>query len=265
MKKVGILCSLALVLFSCGGGSDKATLTVDKVKINGDSKDYISVVPGKYDIIKAKGTLGQEELSIAVKFKAIKPLEAEKMGDNTALGNIDLQVIDDKGAPIDLQFSPASSADYDKFTSLLKGKAGDEVTVLFKSQGFGSSKDAIDKVLKEGKGIEITSADITNPKSESTSSSSSSSDDSSDSEDSSSGDSGDCEQFLSDYESFMDDYVAFMQKYKQNSSDPSMLSEYSSMMSKASEMQKSSETCKGDPAAAARLSKIAAKMAGAMR
>ena len=264
MKKVGILCSLALVLFSCGGGSDKATLTVDKVKINGDSKDYISVVPGKYDITKAKGNLDQEELSIAVKFKAIKPLEAEKMGDNTAIGNIDLQVIDDKGAPIDLQFSPASPADYDKFTSLLKGKAGDEVTVLFKSQGFGSSKEAFEKVLKEGKGIEITSADITNPKSESTSSSSSSSD-SSDSDDSSSGGSGDCEQFLSDYESFADDYISFMQKYKQNQSDPSMLSEYSSMMQKASEMQKSTESCQGDAAAAARLSKIAAKMAGALR
>jgi hypothetical protein len=266
MKKVGILCSLALVLFSCGGGTDKSTLTVDKVKINGDSKDYISVVPGKYEITKSKGTLDREELSIAVKFKAVKPLEAEKMGDNTAIGNIDLQVIDDKGAPIDLSFSPASSAEYDKFTSLLKGKAGDEVTVLFKSQGFGSSKEQIEKVLNEGKGIEITSADITNPKSESTSSSSSTSSDDSSSDESDSGSgSGDCDQFCSDYESFADDYIAFMQKYKKNQSDPSILTEYSEMMQKASEMQKNAGDCNGDPAVAARLSKVAAKMASALR
>lgn len=255
MKKVmtifGAILFASVILTSCGGGNDKLTLTLDKVTITGDSKDYIEVVPGTYEVKKSKGTLG-EELQLSLKFKVTNSYDQNKIGDDTGIGNLSLQVTDQSGTPIDLDFSPAGVSDWDKINSLLKGKPGDEVTVLFKPSGF-PDEAGISEVLKNGKGVEITGADVTNPKTEPIIDNSTSSTDAS----------GDCDQFCSDYEAFADEYVALMKKYKANPSDASILSEYSEMMSKAADMQESSKDCAADAKAAARISKAVAKISKA--
>ena len=261
MTILGAILFASTILTSCGGGNDKLTLTLGKVAITGDSKEYIEVVPGSYELKKTKGTIG-DELQLSLKFKVTKTYDSTKIGDHTGIGNISLQVTDQSGQPIDVDFSPAGVSDYDKINSLLKGKPGDEVTVLFKQSGF-PDKEKFAEILKSGKGVEITRADITNPKTEATiiDNSASSSDESVD--ESAPAATGDCDQFCSDYEAFVDDYVAFMKKYKANPSDASILSEYTEMMSKAAEMQTSSKDCAADPKAAARITKALSKIARA--
>ncbi len=255
MKKVmtilGAILFAVTILTSCGGGNDKISLTLDKVTITGDSKDYIEVVPGTYEVKKTKGSLG-EELQLSLKFKVTNSYDQNKIDENTAIGNLSLQITDQSGAPIDLDFNPAGVSDWDKIKSLLKGKPGDEVTVLFKPSGF-PSKEAISEVLKNGKGVEITRADVTNPKTEPIIDNSTSTSDAS----------GDCDQFCSDYEAFADEYVALLKKYKANPSDASIVSEYSEMISKATDMQESSKDCAADAKAAARINKAVAKIAKA--
>ncbi len=246
---------------SCGGGKDSVSLTIDKVAITGDAKDYIQVVPGTYEVKKTKGTLG-EELQVSLKLKVIKEYDQTKIDENTAIGNLSLQVTDDKGAPIDVDFSPAGTADWDKINSLLKGKIGTEVTVLFKPMGFGPDENLISEIFKNGKGLEITGADVTNPKTEPIIDNSPASDESDDSEASSP--SGDCEQFCSDYESFVDEYISIMKKYKANPGDMSIMGDYTEIMQKASEMQESSKDCMGDPQFASRISKALQKMSKMM-
>ena len=145
-------------------------------------------------------------------------------------------------------------SDYDKLKSLLKGKSGDEAIILFQISGFPHEED-IEAVLKNGKGIEITRADVTNPKTAPIMDNNVSS--------SSSG-TGDCEQFCTDYEAFADEYVAFMKKYKANPTDLSIMSEYSEMVQKASDMQDHTKDCMGDSKVAARISKALARIAKAV-
>ncbi len=262
MKKVtsilGVIIVALAILTSCGGGNDTVNLTLDKVTITGDANDYMEVVPGSYELKKVKATLG-EDLQIGLKFKVTNSFDQNEITENTSIGNISLQFTDKDGTPIDYDFRPAGTADYDKLKSLLKGKPGDIVTVLFHVSGF-TNDDKNSEVLKNAKGVEITNADITNPKSESIIDNSASS---SEEETSSSDASGDCEQFCSDYEAFADEYVALMKKYKANPSDPTILSEYTEMLSTASDMEKSSKDCSADPNAAARISKALAKIAKA--
>jgi hypothetical protein len=263
MKKVmtifGAILFASTILTSCGGGNDKVSLTLDKVTITGDSKDYIEVVPGTYELKKTNGTLG-EELQLMLKFKVTNSYDQNKIGEYTAIGNLSLQITDQSGAPIDLNFSPAGVSDYDKLTSLLKGKPGDEVTVLFNSSGFPSEEE-ISEVLKNGKGVEITRADVTNPKSEPIIDNSTSSSDAY--EESSSDASGDCDQFIKDYEEFVNSYIAVIKKMKANPSDMSIMTEYTEMASNAATMQSDAADCT-DAKYLTKLSQLAAKMAKAM-
>jgi parallel beta-helix repeat protein len=79
----------------------------------------------------------------------------------------------------------------------------------------------------------------------------------------SSGSSSNCDQFFSDYEEFVDSYIAILKKQKANPTDASIMAEYSQIMSKSAAMQKDSKACAGNPEFAARIAKIAAKMAAA--
>lgn len=74
---------------------------------------------------------------------------------------------------------------------------------------------------------------------------------------------GDCEKFLKDYEAFVNSYVAFMKKYKANPTDMTLLANYSKMLEKAGKMEDRAKDCNDDPKFAARLAKIATKMAAA--
>lgn len=251
MTIFGAMFIVATILTSCGGGNDKVSLILDNVTITGDSKDYIEVVPGTYEVKKIKGTLG-EELQLSLKFKVTNSYDQNKIDEYTSIGSLSLQITDQSGTPIDFNFSPAGVSDWDKIKSLLKGQPGDEVTVLFKPSGF-PNEEKILEVLKNGKGIEITRADITNPKTEPIIDNSTSSSDAS----------GDCDQFCSDYESFANEYVDLMKKYKANPSDASILSEYTEMVSKAADMQESSKDCTADAKFAARINKAVAKIAKA--
>jgi hypothetical protein len=255
MKFLGVLFFASILLTSCGDSEEKLVLKVDKVSINGDSKEYIEVVPGEYELKKVKDELGEDQLQISIKFRVKNEFDQSKMDENTDLGNLSLRITDSNGSPINLEFDPADISDYDKLTSLLKSKKGDEVTVLFKPMAFGDEA-LIKEVLKNGKGIEITSADITNLKSESNIDNSISSDETEST-------SGDCEQFCADYEEFANEYVAFMKKYKSNPSDMSILAEYSEMVQRASEMQESSADCSADLTVAARITKALSKIAKA--
>jgi hypothetical protein len=255
MKRItilGMFLCLTTIFVSCSKGVDSIEINVEEVNINGDSEEYIQVVPGKYEIKKVKGALDNDELQISLKFKVIKSFDSNKIDENTGIGNLSLQVLDESDTPIDLDFSPAGVADWDKIKSLLKSKPGEVVTVLFKPSGF-SNDEAVSEILNKAKGIEITRADITNPKSDDVAVEDLSIDEGT----------GDCEQFCSDYEEFADEYVAFMKKYKSNPSDPSILSEYSDMISKAAEMQESSTDCSADVNVAARISKALARIAKA--
>ena len=266
MKKVikflGVFFFASTILTSCGDSEEKLVLKLDKVSINGDSKDYIEVVPGDYELKKSKDEFGENQLQIGVKFRVTNEFDQNLVDENTSIGNLSLRIIDASGSPIDLEFHPADIADNDKITSLLKGKKGDEVMVLFKPMGFGD-ESAIENALKNGKGIEITSADITNAKTEAIIDESSSDESSEDesSEDVSASTGVDCNQFCTDYEEFANEYVAFMKKYKSNPSDMSIISEYSGMMQKASEMQNNSSDCAADPSVAARITKALTKIA----
>lgn len=253
IKSLCVLFFSSAVLTSCGDNQESLILKLDKVSINGDSKEYIEVVPGEYELKKVKDELESDQLQISIKFRVKKEYDQSKLDENTGIGNLSLRIIDQSGSPLDLEFDPADVADYDKITSLLKGKVGDEVTVLFRPVGFAPEETLLNDILKNGKNIEITSADITNPKTEPIIDNSISID----------SETGDCEQFCSDYEEFANEYVSFMKKYKANPSDMTILSEYSEMMQKASEMQESSVDCAADPAVAARVTKVLSKIAKA--
>ena len=71
----------------------------------------------------------------------------------------------------------------------------------------------------------------------------------------------DCEKFCDDYEAFVDDYIELAKKVKANPTDVTIMGEYSQMAGKAAEMQSNAKDCAGDPAIAARIAKIVAKMA----
>jgi len=255
MLLIGATVFASTIFTSCGGGNDKVTLTLEEVSIIGDAKDYFEVVPGDYEVKKTNGALG-DELQLSLKLKVTNTFDQEKIDEYTGIGNLSLQVTDENGTPINLDFSPAGVSDWDKINSILKGNIGDEVTVLFTQSGF-PDEEAINQVLTNGKGVEITRADVTNPKSETII------DNSSASADNSQNGSGDCDQFCSDYESFVDDYVAFMKKYKANPSDMDILTEYSEMVSSAASMQENAADCAADPSSAARISAAAAKIAKA--
>ncbi len=262
MTIFGAILFASTILTSCGGGNDKVSLTLDNVAITGDSKDYIEVVPGTYDLKKTNGTLG-EELQLMLKFKVTNSYDQDKIGDYTSIGNLSLQITDQSGVPIDLNLSPAGVSDWDKLTSLLKGKPGDEVTVLFNSSGF-PSEEKISEVLQNGKGVEITMADVTNPKTEPIIDNSASSYDEYEEEyeESSSDESGDCDQFIEDYEEFVDDYIAIIKKMKADPSDMSILAEYTEMASNAATMQSDAADCT-DAKYITKLSQLATKLAKA--
>jgi hypothetical protein len=260
MKKtitiLGLTLMIAIILVSCGG-SDKTTLTIEEVSITGDAKDYIAVVPGTYEIKKTEGTFG-DELTLSIKFKVTNSFDQSKIGEYTSIGDLSLQVLDGSGSPIDLDFSPAGVADWDKINSLLKGKPGDEVTVLFKPLAMGADEEVISEVQKNGKGIEITRADIMNIVTEPIIDNSTNAEDNTSSTD----DSSDCDQFITDYEEFVADYIQVLKKYKANPSDTSILTEYTELAQKASEMQSQASDC-SDPKYATRLLQLSNKMAKA--
>lgn len=259
MKKkitiLGLTLMIAMILVSCGG-SDKTILTVDKVNITGEAKDYIAVVPGAYEIKKSEGTFG-EELTLSIKFKVTVAFDQSKIGEYTEFESFNLQVTDGNGSPINLDFSPSGVSDFDKIKSLLKGKPGDEVMVLFKSNGMSDSKDAIAEIMKNGKGIEITSGDIVNLVTEPIIDNSASGEDNT-----SIGDSSDCDQFITEYEEFVSEYIMVLKKYKANPSDTSILTEYTELAQKASEMQSQAKDCT-DPKYATRLLQLSTKIAKA--
>lgn len=253
MRKIRTILSLTLmttiILVGCSG-SDKTIVTVDKVNITGDAEDYMAVVPGVYEIKKSQGTFG-EELTLSIKFKVTNAFVQSKIGEYTNFESLGLQIIDANGSPIDLNFSPSGVSDYDKIKSLLKGKVGDEVMVLFKSDKMGASEEAIAEVMKNGKGIEITSGDIINIITPPII------------DNSVSAEGGDCEQFYYDYEAFTDEYIDFIKKYKANPTDPDIISEYTDMAIKAAEMQDDMAICT-DPSYAPKFMKLSAKIANAI-
>jgi hypothetical protein len=253
---LGLTLIIAMILVSCGG-SNKTIVTVDKVSITGEAKDYMAVVPGAYEITKTKGTFG-EELTLSIKFKVTNSFDQSKIGEYTEFESMHLQIINDKGSPIDLDFSPSGVTDYDKIKSLLKGKPGDEVTVVFKSDEMNRSEEAIAEVMKNAKGVEITCGDIINLVTEPIIDNSASAEDA----DSSTDDSSDCEQFITDYEEFVADYIKVLKKYKANPSDTSILTEYTELAQKASEMQSQASDCT-DLKYATRLLQLSNKMAKA--
>jgi flagellum-specific peptidoglycan hydrolase FlgJ len=79
-------------------------------------------------------------------------------------------------------------------------------------------------------------------------------------EEKSSNSSTDCDQFIKDYEDYVNSYIAAAKKMKANPSDMSVMTEYSEMAAKASTMQTDAKDCT-DPKYAAKLAKIAAKLA----
>ena len=252
MKKaltiLGLTVVTALILVCCSG-NDKVVLTVDKVSITGDAKDFMAVVPGTYEIKKSEGKFG-EELTLSLKFKATNALDQSKIGEYTELESLRLQIIDVNGSPIDLNFSPSGVSDFDKIKSLLKGKVGDEVLLLFKSDEMGSTEELLAAVLKNGKGIEVISGDIVNLVKEPII------------DNTASAEGSDCEEFYSYYEAFTNDYLDFIKKYKANPSDPTMISEYTDMATKAAEIQDDMAICT-DPSYAPKFRKLSAKIAHA--
>jgi len=72
----------------------------------------------------------------------------------------------------------------------------------------------------------------------------------------------DCDQFIKDYEEYVNSYIALAKKVKANPSDMSIMKEYADMTAKASTMDTDAKNCT-DPKYAAKLAKIAAKMATA--
>ena len=163
MKFLGAFFLASILLTSCVKGSDTIKLKINKVKVTGDSKEYIEVVPGEYELKKIKDKLDGDKLQMSLKFRVINEYDQTKLDENTAIGNLILKVIDKSGDPFAVELNPADIADFDKLTSLLKGKKGDEVTILFKNIGFAPEESLIVEILKNAKGVEITDADITNP------------------------------------------------------------------------------------------------------
>ena len=244
-----LLITMSFIMYSCG--KKQTSITVDKVKINGNSNEYIGVVAGTYDI-----KLVDDKINMSVKFKTLKTFDVNKIGEYTSIGNMALQILDASGSPISMAssgFSPASVGDWNKVKSLLTSKQDEEVMINFEYGGFMTSKDQLKDVLENGKGFEIVSADIQSIKEDEPSSSSASE---------SSSSSG-CDQFIKDYEEFVDEYITVLKKYKANPTDASIFTEYSEMLAKAGEMESSGKDCK-DVKYSAKLGKLMSKLAGAV-
>lgn len=159
----GILMCVFLILTSCAD-TTSCTLVIKNANIKGDLKDYIEVVPGTYEVKKIpveRGlNYGAEDLFLPVNFKIIKNYDESKISVNTRIESIALQVMDGDAKTIDAYFTPSTSDDWDNINSILIGKPGSELTIMFKYTAYDKKKLA--NVLRKGKGIEIIDAEIKN-------------------------------------------------------------------------------------------------------
>jgi hypothetical protein len=256
MKKHVILFGLAILstisFMSCGGKKEEEkkaadyTLEVDKV-LSGPMSEAFEVTKA---VLKISGEIMGSKLMVEVK-RTDKALPFDEKDQNvcgvgvatSSEWCISAEIIGENDIPVE---SNLEKYGYEPFEKLPSMKAGETVWLEFSIRE--SEKDP-----SKAKKVKLTSSIEKRDIQASTGSDDASSESSF---------SGDCDQFISDYESFVNDYVSLMKKYKANPTDASLLSEYSSMVSKAADMQKNATSCT-DPKYAAKLAKLAAKVAEA--
>lgn len=277
MKKIFLLSILttAFMITSCGssdndgGDSNEAnetlTLTPKTVQIKGDLGDYFEVIDKEYetthdmfDVISIEIKRTDKDLPFDSKSDAVRPTGYSGAGITTLVG-FGLELYDEKGNVVEKKSTGGGmggSYSYDDIIEAIKMRPGETGIIRF----------AIDKDKKPVTFVMTSIIEKVTPSDDSYDSDSEwGQDDTSDDSYSSSSSSGstDWDEVLDSYERFVDKYVAFAKKVKNG--DTSVMSEYTEYMEEAQRLNEELSQARGELSAsqAARLNKIAAKMARA--
>lgn len=226
MKRVICISLLSMTLFmSCSVAPVEKSITVSKVNIVGNANEFIKVVDGTYTFKPI-----ENNIHVAIRFELIKQYK----GDKPKTGNISIVPLDNSNntiPDIGLNFSPATSEDYDKISRILKSKVGEQITINFEWSYFSNSEKQ-KRILENINFFEITNADITEETSQIQNTSSTMNTN------------NDWDKLLNDYEKFVENYVALYKKAING--DNSAIQEYPALLEKAEELEKSLKNAEND-------------------
>ena len=162
LNALSIVVVIVILFSACGGGSGDSSsndvvLKLNDVKITGDLKEHLKVVPGEYKIEKNK----KGEVIIPLKFELLEKVDGWNENSGFRMGDgFKPTLLDANGIPLEYSNNIyLDLKDYDRMDDLLQsGAVGDQQVIRIEmNTGFDESISSEDwKVIKEkAKGLEI--------------------------------------------------------------------------------------------------------------
>lgn len=259
---------------SCGGAKDgKKELDITNAQVEGDNKDIVSIVDGKYTLVGTiKGEMGQQ-LYIQLKIRLNHPIKGDVLHINFSNVNIGIEIIDKNDvALLNYKLPFQDITEFKKF--LTEGSEGDVRD--FKFAFLMNNKEQYAKLMDEALSVRLVGMSIedndyvdlndgekisnneeTNIDNEVTEEEEEDNDD--ELSETSSGDEN-FDEWLNEYEEYCNSYIALLKKASKG--DMSAIAEYTKMLQKAQGMSKKLDKVEGDltPAQLAKFQRIQTKL-----
>lgn len=280
LKFLGVIAICLFTLFaitSCGGAKDrKKELDITNAQVEGDNKDIVSIVDGKYTLVGTiKGEMGQQ-LYIQLKIRLNHPIKGDALHINFSNVNIGIEIIDKNDvALLNYKLPFQDITEFKKF--LTEGKEGDVkdfnfAFLMINKEQYAKLMDDAVSVRLVGMSIEdndyvdfknggkIKNNEETNIDNEVTENEDKADND--ENEDLSEASTGDenFDEWLNEYEEYCNSYIALLKKASKG--DMSAIAEYTKMLQKAQGMSKKIDKVEGDltPAQLAKFQRIQTKL-----
>lgn len=244
--------------------------------MEGDNKDIVSIVDGKYTLVGTiKGEMGQQ-LYIQLKIRLNHPIKGDVLHINFSNVNIGIEIIDKNDvALLNYKLPFQDITEFKKF--LTEGKEGDVkdfnfVFLMINKEQYAKLMDDAVSVRLVGMSIEdndyvdfknggkIKNNEETNIDNEVTENEDKADND--ENEDLSEASTGDenFDEWLNEYEEYCNSYIALLKKASKG--DMSAIAEYTKMLQKAQGMSKKIDKVEGDltPAQLAKFQRIQTKL-----
>ncbi|MDO4727212.1 MAG: hypothetical protein Q4A56_08385 [Porphyromonadaceae bacterium] len=245
---IAFIALMSIIATTCGGGNKEKIISANDISILGEGGYYFEVVDGDYTLKSI-----EDKIVISIKLKLIDRYDGDGKPE---LGNINLIPLDKNGVAVPdlgLPFRPASSSDYEKIATLLRGKEGDVVNISFEWSYFSDEKRQ-KRIMDETANFELTRCDFTGNYTINISAID---------DDSSTISNEDWDALLNSYENYINNYIRLVKKA--SSGDLSALSEYGEMLEQAEELGEKLEQAEGDltPSQLAKFNKLQMKLINA--
>ena len=254
----------------------KKELDITNAQVEGDNKDIVSIVDGKYTLVGTiKGEMGQQ-LYIQLKIRLNHPIKGDVLHINFSNVNIGIEIIDKNDvALLNYKLPFQDITEFKKF--LTEGKEGDVkdfnfAFLMINKEQYAKLMDDAVSVRLVGMSIEdndyvdfknggkIKNNEETNIDNEVTENEDKADND--ENEDLSEASTGDenFEEWLNEYEEYCNSYIALLKKASKG--DMSAIAEYTKMLQKAQGMSKKIDKVEGDltPAQLAKFQRIQTKL-----